>query len=240
MFSRRVALTLSVLAAVPALAACDGNSPTPVPAPTASATSSESAAATAATPTSRPPTFTEAGWFGTHPIQMDDSIQKNVFAMRAIIVTGTTGPDWGNRQYTGGLNQGWFLAYHRPAVSAGRVRPAASDCTVPVQGHADYCVGSEALYGIHLYLSTPLSEGIYQATKVMLFDENTSQIDTDNGTVPAGQKFRAILDSPMLDFDRNTFRAGDIAAIWLDDTTRGDNIDGFKELPTDAFIPVTS
>jgi len=191
-------------------------------------------------PTSQPPTFTEAGWYGTHPVRMDDSILENVLKWRAIIITGTTGRDWGVRRYTGGLNHGWFLVYSRAAVSAGRVRAPASDCTMAVQGHPNYCIGSAAGGGVHLYLNEPLEEGIYQATRVLLFDQNTSPIDTDSGTVPAGQKFRVVVDSPMLAYRPDTFQPGDVAVVWLDSTTRDDTITGFKELPVDAFLPVTS
>ncbi|MBC6456647.1 hypothetical protein [Actinomadura sp. HBU206391] len=194
---------------------------------------------TPTTPTSQPPTFTVAEWYCNRPIAIDDSILETVLRSRAIIVTGTTGPDWGNRQYTGGLNNGWFLVYNHAAVSAGRVRASASDCAISVQGHPDYCIGSSAAYGISLMASDPLGEGTYQATRVMLFDQNTSEIESASGTVPAGQKFRVILDSRMLQYDKDAFQRGDIAVVWLDSTKR-DNISGIKELPVYAFIPVTS
>ncbi|MEU5260643.1 hypothetical protein [Amycolatopsis sp. NPDC021455] len=240
--SFRGALTVPVVCVVLALAGCGTDDPPRGPAaagPDTVATSSDTPSETRA-PTSQPPTFTEAGWYGTHPLRMDDSIEENVLKSRAIILTGTTGRDWSARQYTGGLNHGWFLVYRKAAVSAGTVRAPASDCTMPVQGHPGYCIGSAAAYGIHLYGDDPLEEGIYQATRVLLFDQNTSRIDTDNGTVPAGQKFRVVLDSRMLAYRPDTFESGDIAVVWLDSTTRDDSIRGFKELPVDAFLPVTS
>lgn len=199
----------------------------------------DSPSAIPVSPTSQPPTFTTAGWFYTHPIAIDDSILETALRSGAITITGMTGSDWGNRKYTGGLNEGWFLVYSHAAVSAGRVRAGASDCTMPVQGHPDYCIGAEA-YNISLSpADNPLGEGTYQATKVMLFDQNSSQIDTDSGRVPAGQKFRVILESRMLEY-QDTFRPGDIAVVWLDSTKRDGIISGIKELPVDAFLPVTS
>lgn len=244
MVSLRGALALPVVCVVLALAGCGSDDPpagsaATGPAPAATTTTSDTASETRA-PTSQPPTFTDAGWYGTHPIRMDDSILDNVLKSRALILTGTTGRDWAARQYTGGLNHGWFLVYSKAAVSAGRVRAPASDCTMPVQGHPNYCIGAAAAGGIHLFPDEPLEEGIYQATRVLLFDQNTSQIDTDNGTVPAGQKFRVILDSRMLAYHPDTFQSGDVAVVWLDSTTRDDTITGFTELPVDAFLPVTS
>lgn len=79
-------------------------------------------------PTSGPPAFSAAGWYATHPVAVDDGVLRTALRSGAITVTGTTGRDWGDRQYTGGLNKGWFLVYGRAAVSAGRAgisrRPA--------------------------------------------------------------------------------------------------------------------
>ncbi|MFE9574630.1 hypothetical protein ACFYMW_40040 [Streptomyces sp. NPDC006692] len=179
----------------------------------------DSPSATPSPPTSQPPAFTSAKW-SSGP---------------GISVTGKTSPDWGNRKYSGGLNKGWFLVYSRAAVSAGRVRANSSDCTMPVQGHSDYCIGADSVTGVDLGGGEPLDEGIYQATEVTLFDEDNRQIDT-SAKVPAGQNFRALLQSRMLD-PKN--RPGDIAAVWLDSTKRF-GVSGFKEFPVDAFLPVTS
>lgn len=225
-------LVLPVLCVALALTAC-GSEPPAAP----SGPSSEPTTTTPTNPSSRPPRFSEAGWYRTHPLKVENSILETSLLGGAVIVTGRTESDWGNRKHTGGLDQGWFVAYRKDAVSAGRVRAPASDCTMPVQGHENYCVGGGAAYGISLGGSSPPGEGIYQSTRVMLFDRNTSEIDPSTDSVPAGRKFRVVLDSRMMSY---TFRSGDLAILWLDSTTRDSRIDGFTTMPNDAFIPVTS
>lgn len=232
-------LVLPVLVVAFVLSACGSAAPT-AQGPASGTATTETTTTTPTNPTSRPPQFSEAGWFATHPIKIDNSILESSLRSGAIVVTGRTESDWGNRKYTGGLNEGWFVAYRKDAVSAGRVRAPASMCTMPVQGHENYCVGDSAAYGINLGASPPLDEGIYQPTRVMLFDQNTSEIDPSTDSVPAGQKFRVVLNSRMFSHDPETFRSGDLAVLWLDSTTRDSRIDGFKAMPTDAFIPVTS
>ncbi|MEU7531142.1 hypothetical protein AB0A74_35805 [Saccharothrix sp. NPDC042600] len=235
-------LVLPVLGVALLLSACGSPAPAaqgPASDP-ASTTATTAVTTTPTTPTSRPPQFSEAGWFATHPLKIEDSILESSLRAGAIVVTGRTESDWGNRKYTGGLNEGWFVAYRKDAVSAGRVRAPASMCTMPVQGHENYCVGGSAAYGVSLGASPPLDEGIYQPTRVMLFDQNTSEIDQSTDAVPAGQKFRVVLNSRMFSYDPETFRSGDLAVLWLDSTKRDSRIDGFKAMPSDAFIPVTS
>ena len=53
-------------------------------------------------PTSGPPAFSAAGWYATHPVAVDDGVLRTALRSGAITVTGTTGRDWGDRQYTGG------------------------------------------------------------------------------------------------------------------------------------------
>ncbi|MGV9252829.1 hypothetical protein [Streptomyces sp. NPDC003697] len=186
----------------------------------------DSPSAAPSPPTSQPPTFTSANWSSGPKI-------SGISAIPGISVTGKTSPDWGSRKYLGGLNEGWFLVYSSAAVSAGRVRANSSDCTIPVQGHPDYCIGVDAVAGVDLSGSEPLGEGTYQATQVTLFDQANRQTDP-SGRVPAGQKFRVFLNSRMLD-PKN--RPSDVAVVWLDHTKRF-SISRFKEFPVDAFLPV--
>ncbi|MBC6459135.1 hypothetical protein [Actinomadura sp. HBU206391] len=125
-------------------------------------------------------------------------------------------------------------------MSAGRVRAGAQDCTFPVQGHPNYCIGGIAAYGISLGGTDHPLEGLYQPEQVRRFDQNTSEINIGSGTVPAGQKFRVLLDSVFFRYDPDTFQPGDVAIAWLDSTKRDHTISNLKELPVDAFLPVTS